>query len=107
MNVTLHTEEPKAQERIDGRPYLIADMGDVSRRILYPPKEYIGRDLSFNELVILMRKYETIPALVGNEMMFVGWEEIRLFFGTKLDEFLIDAYNILPTDVPERKKRCL
>lgn len=85
----------------DNRPYLLADLTPEAEEpslVLYPPKGYKGAVLSFKELVGLMKSHSIIPMMVDNELMFINWDEGRLFFGIQLDQFLIDAYDLFPVN---------
>lgn len=84
----------------NNRPFLHLDLGKQdSVKVFYPPREHVGQTIEFSGLVSIMKDYHTIPLRVNSEHMFVGWREARLFFGTLLDQFLVDEYDIFPTDV--------
>jgi len=100
--------EPRGVEspNLEGetRPFLFANLGKGTKHVIfYPPSAYIGMDLSFNQLTSMMKENRTVPLRMGDEMIFVGWDETRLFFGNTLDQFLVDAFNILPTDTKEKE----
>ncbi len=84
------------------RPYVMADLGVGPKQVIFwPPKTCTKEELTFNQLVTLMKEHETIPLGIGNELMFVGWDEARIFFGNRVDQFLIDHFRIFPTDSGE------
>lgn len=79
---------------------MTADIGGGKKqKVLYPPKAFVGVELEFKDLVHMMKTYHVIPALVDNEVMFVSWDEMRLFFGARLDQFLVDVFDLIPLDV--------
>lgn len=92
-------EELQAIAKSTNRPYVIADVGmGIKQIIFYPPKERRGENLTTQQLVEVIKKYRVLPSMVDNEMMFISWDELRLIFGRKVDKYLVENFNIFPTE---------
>lgn len=98
-------EDLLAHAKSQNRPYVIAEMGMGLKQIIYyPPKEFAGASLTAHQLVDVIRKYRVLPSGVDYEMMFISWDELRLIFGRKVDKYLVETFNIFPTENPKEKK---
>lgn len=81
------------------RPYVIADVGmGIKRLIFNPPKEHRGASLTTQQLVEVIKEYRVLPSMVDHEMMFISWDELRQIFDRKVDKYLVENFNIFPTE---------
>ena len=92
-------EELLAFAKSQNRPFLISDIGMGIKQIIYnPPKGYEEKNLTVQELVDTIKKFQVLPLGLNNDLTFVGWDEARRIFGRKVDKYLVESFNIFPKE---------
>lgn len=94
-------QEKKIQAKDETRPYVVVDVGSpygiVS--VLFPPDENLeDKQLTYNQLIQLMRDKKIVPVQLGMDWRFISWDEARQLFDSLFDKYLYENFNILATD---------